>query len=148
DGLFLGALRGDVQFELDGETTPRLSLDREALFSGTRAPFLSPLAGDRSVSSGGFYSVVPIPFARRLRISTSTVPNWMQATFSHPPPAQRVTSSAPPGATSGVAALRARAGAPATTAEPTGTADVAVSVEAGAEAVLWEHAGPGTIVRL
>jgi len=74
DGLFQGALADDVRVELNDEPRPRLALDRKALFAGTRAPFVAPLAGDRTVSSGGYYSVVPIPFARRLRISTSTVP--------------------------------------------------------------------------
>ena len=84
DGLFQGALAGDVRVELNDEP-PRLALDRKALFAGTRAPFVAPLAGDRTVSSGGYCSVVPIPFARRLRISTSTVPHWMQITYTRRP---------------------------------------------------------------
>ncbi len=53
-------------FFFDGEPTPRLDLTPSGLFGvGDRFPFVPPLAGH---SSGGKYSLVPIPFERGLRI--------------------------------------------------------------------------------
>jgi hypothetical protein len=123
-------------------------MGRQALFADGTPPFVAPLAGDLTLSSGGFYSIVPIAFARRLRISTSTVPNWVQLTFSRLPPDQAVASFDPAEDTTTVANLLAQAGDPSTTVTPATTDDVAVSVAAGAEQVLWEREGFGTIVRL
>ena len=148
DGLFNGHLGGDLAFELDDETVPRLALTREQLFAGRTAPFLVPLAGDLTVSSGGFYSVVPIPFARRLRITTSTVPNWLQVTFARLPPDQAVTSFDPAMDAASVAALLARAGDPATSVPPTATEQVDLSVAPGATQTLWQWSGRATVVRL
>jgi hypothetical protein len=147
DGLLLGDLGGDVRFELDGEDAPRLALARAALFAGATPPFLAPLAGDRTVSSGGYYSIAPIAFAHRLRISTSTVPNWAQVTFSRLPPDQAVGSFAPDEDPTATVGLLARAGSPATTVTPTRTDEVAVAVDAGAETTLWQRDGAGTVVR-
>ncbi|NCD35064.1 MAG: DUF2961 domain-containing protein [Spartobacteria bacterium] len=51
-------------FFFDGEKTPRLDLTQDELFGGA-FPFSPPLAGK---SSGGHYSLLPIPFSKRLRI--------------------------------------------------------------------------------
>ena len=51
-------------FFFDGEKTPRLDLTKEELFGG-KFPFSPPLAGK---SSGGQYSLLPIPFSKRIRI--------------------------------------------------------------------------------
>jgi len=55
----------------DGEATPRIKLRLQDLFSGTNAPFLSPLVGDDAVSSGGFYCYLPLPFKRSIRITSN-----------------------------------------------------------------------------
>lgn len=141
-------LQGDVAFHLDDEPTPRLTLTRKDLFAGTTAPFLAPLAGDAAVSSGGFYTLTPIPFARRLRITTSHVPNWLQVSYTRLPPTHAVASFDPTLDVSAVAARLAQAGDPSTTREPTRTDEVAVSVATGATQPLWSATGPGTIVRL
>ncbi len=52
------------QFFFDGESTPRIDLAQDELFGGS-FPFVPPLAGE---SGGGQYSMMPIPFARSLRI--------------------------------------------------------------------------------
>jgi hypothetical protein len=148
DGLFTSRLGGDVAFELDGEARPRVHVTRDALFAGTTAPFVTPLAGDSAVSSGGFYAVVPIPFARRLRITTSTVPNWLQITFSRLPPDQAVTSFDPLGDTRRVAALLASAGDPATSVAPSAIDEVEPSVAPATTQTLWSRSGSGAIVRL
>jgi hypothetical protein len=148
DGLLDRGLHGDLAFELDGEAVPRMSVARAALFAGDTPPFLAPLAGDSVVSSGGYYSVLPIPFARRLRITTSTVPNWLHVTFARLPPDQAVASFDPRGDTTALAGLVASAGDPATTRTPDASDDVALSVAPGATVTPWSHAGAGTIVRL
>lgn len=140
-------LAGDIAFHLDDEPTPRLVLTRNDLFSGTVAPFLAPLAGNQTVSSGGFYAMTPIPFARRLRITTSHVPHWLHVSFSRLPQRQAVASFDPTLDVSAVAAQLAKAGDPSTTVSPASTEDVAVSVAAGATQALWSTAGAGTIVR-
>jgi hypothetical protein len=148
DSLFRGALGGDVAFDFDDEPVPRLVLTREELFSGARAPFLAPLAGDAAASSGGYYSVLPMPFAHRLRISTSVVPNWLQITWTRLPRDAAVASfdpAAEPGALA--AALRAAG------TDPKG---IAAEIEDEREPILspgesttvWEHDGPGTVLSL
>jgi len=53
-------------FFFDGESTPRLSLTHHQLFNDQVFPFVAPIAGE---SGGGRYSLMPIPFAKRLRIA-------------------------------------------------------------------------------
>ena len=54
-----------VAFYFDGEDTPRLRLPFSDLFSGKAFPFVRPIVGNEA---GGYYSYVPIPFARSLKI--------------------------------------------------------------------------------
>jgi hypothetical protein len=148
DALFANALGGDIAFELDDEPTPRLVLAREALFSGAAAPFLAPLASNDDFSSGGFNSLTPIPFARRLRITTSNAPNWLHVGFTRLPANQPVTSFDPTIDVTAAAARLAQAGAPGTTVTPTTTVETAVAVAPGATQTVGRDDGPGTIVRL
>jgi hypothetical protein len=60
-----------IRFYFDGETTPRIETTLSALFHGDKAPFLAPLVGDETVSSGGFYSYLPLPFAKSLKVTAS-----------------------------------------------------------------------------
>jgi len=57
-------------FYVDGETSPRLSLTHEELFGG-QFPTVPPLS---DTVSGGFYSYLPIPFSRSLRVMASVTP--------------------------------------------------------------------------
>jgi hypothetical protein len=54
-----------VAFYFDGEQTPRLRLPFSDLFSGKVFPFIRPIVGNEA---GGYYSYIPIPFARSLKI--------------------------------------------------------------------------------
>jgi hypothetical protein len=84
-----------IRIRLDGATTPQIDLPLPDLFRGDVAPFLAPLVADRSASSGGNVSYLPIPFrkgcvvslvgARRERI-------WFQITFHRLASAEGVTS--------------------------------------------------------
>ncbi|MEJ2203870.1 MAG: DUF2961 domain-containing protein [Gemmatimonadota bacterium] len=54
-----------LAFYFDGEETPRLRLPFLELFSGSTPPFVSPVVGNEV---GGYYSYLPIPYARSLKI--------------------------------------------------------------------------------
>jgi hypothetical protein len=66
-----------IQVYFDGETTPRINMLLADLFSGTNAPFLSPLVGNEAVSSGGYFCYLPLPFKQSIRI----VSNGTSSTF-------------------------------------------------------------------
>lgn len=55
----------------NGESTPRINRLLRDMFVGTNAPFLSPLVGDDTVSSGGFYCYLPLPFSQSIKMVTN-----------------------------------------------------------------------------
>jgi outer membrane protein assembly factor BamB len=57
--------RGQLRIYLDGKRTPIIDMPAQAFFSGTKAPFLRPLVGE---FGRGFYSYLPIPFRKSIRI--------------------------------------------------------------------------------
>jgi hypothetical protein len=61
---------GRVRFYLDDAATPAATIDVDELFTGTTAAFPPSLVFDNHQSTGGYVSYVPIPFAKRLRITT------------------------------------------------------------------------------
>ncbi|MEE8523704.1 MAG: DUF2961 domain-containing protein [Thermoanaerobaculia bacterium] len=73
-----------IRVYLDGDETPRIDLPLPDFFSGTVAPFLTPMVGDRLVSSGGNYSYVPIAYRQGCRVSlvgAEDVRIWFQVTY-------------------------------------------------------------------
>lgn len=54
-----------IAFYFDGEKKPRLRLKFSDLFSGKVYPFTKPVCGNEI---GGFYSYIPIPFKKSLKI--------------------------------------------------------------------------------
>ena len=60
-----------IKVYFDGETTPRINMLLADLFSGTNAPFVTPLVGNATVSSGGFYCYLPLPFNKSVRITSN-----------------------------------------------------------------------------
>jgi hypothetical protein len=66
-----------IQIYFDGEATPRINMLLNDLFSGTNAPFLSPLVGNEAVSSGGYFCYLPLPFNKSIKI----VSNGTSTTF-------------------------------------------------------------------
>jgi hypothetical protein len=60
-----------IRIYLDGSLTPEVDLPLPALFDGSTPPFTPPLAFDRTTSSGGNLTVVPIPYATGCRITIS-----------------------------------------------------------------------------
>ena len=62
-----------LRFYFDGETVPSLSISVADFFRGTISPFLFPMVGNRAVSSEGFYSYYPFPYAGSLKITISQI---------------------------------------------------------------------------
>ncbi len=98
-----------VRFYFDGATVPALDMPLAALFDGSTPPFTPPLVADRSASSGGFVSDVPIAYAEALRIALVGADNggtnpctgdderllWFQLQHHRVAPGTAVTSFAP-----------------------------------------------------
>ncbi|MBI5527885.1 MAG: DUF2961 domain-containing protein [Deltaproteobacteria bacterium] len=57
-----------IKVYFDGESSPRIFEKLSDVVAGVNAPFLSPLAGNQEVSSGGCYSYLPLPFAKSIKI--------------------------------------------------------------------------------
>ena len=73
---------GNLKFYLDNETTPRLDIPAGRYFSGEQnPPYLKPLVGPENYSSGGFYSYVPFPFQKRLKIAVTVTPKFYHITY-------------------------------------------------------------------
>ena len=69
---FTGFAASDqIRVYFDDETTPRIEMPLTQLFTGESAPFIAPLVGGPLVSSGGFFSYVPLPFAKSIRITVT-----------------------------------------------------------------------------
>lgn len=84
---------GRVRFYFDDEERPRVDLDADALFAGDAPPFVTPLVHGNLASSGGFASWAPLPYARRLRITTERRAGFVQIHHEKLPPNWDVTSS-------------------------------------------------------
>jgi hypothetical protein len=98
-----------VRFYVDGAVTPALDVPLAALFDGSTPPFTPPLVADRSESSGGYASYVPISYATALRIALVNADNggtnpctgnderllWFQIQHHRLAPGTAVTSFAP-----------------------------------------------------
>lgn len=61
---------GKLRLYFDGQTTPRFECEAREFFAGKHRPFVPPLVTDAFVSSGGFSCSAPVPFAKRLKITT------------------------------------------------------------------------------
>jgi hypothetical protein len=98
-----------VRFYFDGAALPALDMPLAALFDGSTPPFTPPLVADRTASSGGFVSDVPIAYAQALRIALVGADNggtisctgnderllWFQFQHHRLAPGTVVTSFAP-----------------------------------------------------
>jgi hypothetical protein len=54
-----------VEFYFDGEASPRIRIKFRDLFTGSKAPFLSPVVG---IGAGGFYSYLPLPYKESCKV--------------------------------------------------------------------------------
>lgn len=71
---------GGVQFYFDDEEKPRVTCKSiyELFAEGKVAPFVRPLAAN---FLGGWYSYVPMPYAKRLKIVFDNAPSYLQMTY-------------------------------------------------------------------
>jgi hypothetical protein len=140
----------EIHVYFDDETSPRISTKLADLFSGTKAPFLAPLVGDAKAASGGFYSYLPLPFAKAIRVTaTAGSPDFYYHLDSHLyEPSTSVTTWSGTEDSSAARALWSAAGAdPKPTAgnvSVTGT----VSVPVGGTRTLLDVDGPRSIASL
>jgi hypothetical protein len=134
-----------LRFYFDGESTPRIDLPLRDVFSGDISPFLYPLAAGDDVSSGGYYSYLPIPFAQSLKVSTSAFVGYYQIGYETYDSDVVVTSFSGGEDVSGaVARLLAAGSDPKPTAGnviETGSTSLAV----GARTTIYQRSGPGTV---
>jgi len=86
---------GRLRFYLDDAATPAATADADQLFAGGVAGFPPSLVFDNHESTGGFVSYVPIPFARRLRITTERRASFYSAQYEAFPPDEAVASWSP-----------------------------------------------------
>jgi hypothetical protein len=61
---------GRLRLYFDDEEAPRLDIEADELFAGTHPPFVAPFVYGPFTSTGGHVLQLPLPFAKRLRITT------------------------------------------------------------------------------
>jgi len=138
-GFDLGLLR----FTFDNERTPRIEVDSRALFAGVTSPFLPPLVADSRVSSGGYVSWVPLPYASRLLVTSERRAGFYAAYYDTLPVGSDVPSY---GEDLCYAELAARFAA---ALEPAWAADLdPVDLRVEGSARVHEHVGQGAISAL
>lgn len=99
---FTSAIDGDsplglgmVRFYFDDEENARVAVDADALFAGKKPPFVAPLVADNKTSSGGFASWAPLPFEKRLRVTTQRKAGFYQIHHDVLPPDWDIASFKP-----------------------------------------------------
>ncbi len=137
-----------LRFYLDGEPVPRVDMDVRALFRGDQPPFLAPLVGSELASSGGYYSFLPIPFARSCIVACNGQPWYYHIIYHTYASAEGIQTFTGSEDSSAVRALWERAGQ-----DPKDTAgnlviSGTVSLSPGATATLADIAGAGSIASL
>jgi hypothetical protein len=99
-----------VRFYFDDEATARITVDADALFAGTKTPFVKPLVAGNQESSGGFASWAPLVYRRRLRITTEVRAGFYQAFYDTFPADWDVASSRESAVAGGLVARFAQTG--------------------------------------
>ena len=137
-----------IHVYFDDEPSPRIDMTLGDLFSGTKPPFLSPLVAGDASSSGGFYSDVPLPFAKALRITASgSQPDYYFNIDYHlfdPTTAVTTWSGNEDGSTA--AAVWANAGADPLDTSGSTEATGIVAIPAGQSTTIVDIDGPREIV--
>jgi hypothetical protein len=106
---------GRIQLFFDGEQTPRIDQPVRDFFAGRTAPFLAPFCGDYTVSGGGNFCNLRIPYARSIRVVTTGAPAYYDLGYETYPAGTPVSSFQPDSPETGramanAAALFARSG--------------------------------------
>ncbi|HWL85241.1 MAG TPA: DUF2961 domain-containing protein, partial [Polyangiaceae bacterium] len=140
-----------IHVYFDGESTPRIDMTFGDFFSGTKAPFLAPLVANDQASSGGFFSYLPLAFARSIRITaTGAKPDfYFNFDYHRLDPSQPVTTFTGNEDSSAARALWSRSGSDPKSTVP-GTLGVSntVGLDPGQAQTLLDVAGPRQITRI
>ncbi len=139
-----------IQMYFDDEPVPRVSMKLSELFSGSHPPFVAPLVGDESISSGGFFSLVPMPFAKALRITVSNPDDFFYYQFdTHRfDPSVSVSTWTGSEDVSAARAFLSAAGSDPKPPAPRTSATGTLTVPAGSSALLLDTSGPGEIASI
>jgi hypothetical protein len=138
-----------IEMYFDDETVPRVVMPLADLFSGKRAPFTAPLVGDATISSGGYFTYVPLPFAKSLRITVTPDANlYDNIDFHALPSSAQVTTWTGAEDLSAARAVWASAGT-----NPNGAFDGAAvtsgfDLAPGQAQTLFDGAGPGELTAI
>ena len=137
-----------IRIYLDGSTTPQIDRTVSEFFGGSTFPFLSPLVGDNTVSSGGFYCYLPIPFRTGCKVTFDNPNSYYNITYQVFSDADGVTTFTGNESASAVRVQWNYCGT-----DPKGVPDArtrtgTVSVSAGSTVTLIDETGPGSINRI
>ena len=72
---------GRLRFYFDDDTTARIDEEANVLFAGARAPFVAPFVHGPFTSTGGHLLQMPLPFAKRLRVTTERRAGFYNAAY-------------------------------------------------------------------
>ena len=86
---------GHLQFFFDGEQKPRIDLPAHDFYAGRTSSLPAPLCGDFTVSSGGNYCDVRLPFAKSIRVVSTASPAYYNFGYETYPQGTRVASFDP-----------------------------------------------------
>jgi len=139
---------GDIRITIDGRTAPAVEMPVGQFFSGATAPFLAPLVGGSTVSSGGNYSYVPIAFRTSCVIALTGTTAYWHVGFHRLPPGTAIRPFSASADLAPVAAVWSNAGRDPHTAGGTRLLTGQVDVPAGGRRTLARIAGPGRIQAL
>ncbi len=139
-----------IHMYFDDEPTARVDMLISAFFGGQVAPFTAPLVGNSMVSSGGFFSYVPMPFATSLRITATMGSNYYYNVDFHSLPTDASVTTWTGAEDLGAArSVWATAGAPPSpSAAATEGVDETVDLAPGATQVLFDGDGPAELASI
>ena len=137
-----------IRIYLDGEVTPRINKTITEMFGGSTAPFLSPLVGDETVSSGGYYCYLPIQFRTGCRMTIDDDNCYYNINYQQFEDASGVTTFTGSEDSSAVRSQWNNCGL-----DPKGVPDArtrigTVSIANGSTVTLIDESGPGSISRI
>ena len=142
------AAMGNIRITLDGAAAPVVDMPAAQFFSGTQAPFLAPLVGNATVSSGGNYSLVPIAFQTSCVIAFTGTTEYWHVGYHRLPAGTAITPFSPSENLSTAAAVWAKAGQDPHQTAGTSVVSGRVALAPGATATLARLGGPGQIEAL
>ncbi len=139
--------QASIKVYFDGETTPRINMLIRDLVAGNHPPFVTPLVGNELVSSGGYYSYVPLPFSKSIKIVTNQNALWFYYNIGYDlySPDTPVTTWTPTQDTSIVQSLWQHAGVDPKSDSGNIAAIGTINLASGSTQTLLDLAGPRSI---